>query len=420
MNRITLCMMAPEFLPVWGGTGSYIVELIKRLPGNVDVHVVTLRRSIPGMDKNKLTDDVFDSVIGRPIQVHTISSSRETFFYNVAFQVACLKNIPKLHKEYKFDIIHSHLSHMPDVFLKLFNAVSVPTVATVHSTIRMQQAAAVNAHSLFGGLEWSERNTLLFFPLIEYVQKKYAKRVSRLIAVSKLTKELIKKHLDVDDRRISLVYNGVDTSLFSPPRKEEIEEKFSNPTVLYVGRLMAKKGLDVLIESIPKVLQALPKTRFLFAGGGNISYYKEMLEKEGVSQNNFLFVGHLGFERLALLHKATVFVNPSFFENCSLSILEAMSCNAAVVASEVGGNPEIIDSGRNGILVPPYQSGTLAQAIVSLLKNESLNRELGGEARKTVERSFSSQECAQKTYDVYLQVLGIGRQTDSEGSHRIH
>jgi glycosyltransferase involved in cell wall biosynthesis len=401
-------MMAPEFLPVWGGTGSYIVELIKRLPGNVDVHVVTLRRSIPGMDKNKLTDDVFDSVIGRPIQVHTISSSRETFFYNLAFQVACLKNIPKLHKEYKFDIMHSHLSHMPDVLLKLFSRVSIPTVATVHSTIRMQQDVTLANRSSFGELEWSERNTLLFFPIIEFLQKKYAKRVSRFIAVSDLTEKLIRKHLNVEKEKITVIHNGVDTRLFCPPTEAEKDERFSRPTVVFIGRIMAKKGLDVLIKSIPKILQSVPETRFLFVGSGNISFYREMLKKEGISRQNFSFIGHLGyFERPRILQQATVFVNPSFFENCSISILEAMSCNTAVIASEVGGNPEIIDSGRNGILVPPHRSGTLAESIVSLLRNESLNRAIGKEARRTVERSFSSQRCAQETYNVYKQVLGF-------------
>lgn len=406
MNRITLCMMAPEFLPVWGGTGSYIVELIKRLPGNVDVHVVTLRRSIPGMDKNKLTDDVFDSVIGRPIQVHTISSSRETFFYNLAFQVACLKNIPKLHKEYKFDIMHSHLSHMPDVLLKLFSRICFPTVVTVHSTIRMQQDVTLANCSSFSDLEWSERNTLLFFPIIEFLQKKYAKRVSRFIAVSDLTEELIRKHLNVEKEKITVIRNGVDTRLFCPPTEAEKEERFSRPTVVFIGRIMAKKGLNVLIKSIPKILQSVPETRFLFVGGGNIPFYREMLEKEGISSENFSFIGHLGyFERPRILQQATVFVNPSFFENCSISILEAMSCGTSVVASNVGGNPEIIESAKNGILVPPNRHEILAQRIISLLEDENFNKEIGREARKTIVKSFSSERCAQETYNVYKQVL---------------
>ena len=405
MDKVTLCMLAPEFFPVWGGTGSYTIELIKHLPRNVDVHVVTLKRSIPGMSRSGLKGNSVDSIIGRPLKVHYISASTETFFYNLAFQFACLRNIPKLHKEHKFDIMHSHLSHMPDVFLKLTNKTRVPTVLTVHSTIQMQKDVALRACSRFSDLEWSEKYTLLFCPVIKFLQQKYVKRISRFIAVSNATKELIRKQLKID-AEIDLVYNGVDTQLFCPPTKTEVEKKHSRPTVVYVGRMMAKKGLHVLIKAMPEVLRFFPETRFLFVGGGNVPLYKEVIGKMGIPKKNFSFVGHVGyFERPKILCEATVFVNPSFFENCSLSILEAMSCSSAVVASDVGGNPEIIESGKNGLLTPVFEDKRLAESIISLLDDENFNKEIGREARRTVVRSFSSEKCAEETYKVYRQVL---------------
>jgi len=407
MDKITLCMLAPEFFPVWGGTGSYIIELLKFLPRNVDVHVVTLKRSIPGMSKSGLEGNSVDSVIGRPLKVHYISASTETFFYNLAFQLACLRNIPKLHKEHKFDIMHSHLSHMPDVFLQLLKRVRVPTVVTVHSTIQMQKDVALAACSRFSDLEWSEKNTLLFYSVINFLQQKYVKRISRFIAVSNVTKELLEKHLNVEAEKISVVYNGVDTELLCSPTRIEMEKKYSKPSVVYVGRMMAKKGVDVLIKAIPEVLRVFPETRFLFVGGGNVPLYKEIIGKMGIPKKNFSFLGHVGyFERPKILREATVFVNASFFENCSLSILEAMSCSSAVVASDVGGNPEIIESGKNGLLTPVFNFRKLAKSIISLLKDENFNKEIGREARRTVERRFSSSKTAKETYKIYKQVLG--------------
>jgi glycosyltransferase involved in cell wall biosynthesis len=398
-------MLAPEFFPVWGGTGSYIVELIKFLPRNVDIHVITLKRDIPGTS-NCFNDNDISSIIDRPIEIHYLSTSKETFFYNLPFQIACLRKIPSLHKKYKFDIVHSHLCHMPDVFLQLFNKIRVPTVLTVHGTIQMLRDHALIARSLFSDLEWSENSILLFYPIIRLLQQNYVKHVSRLIAVSNATKELAVKHLNVGEERISLVYNGVDTKLFCSPRENKLERKYLRPTVVYIGRLIAKKGINVLIEAVPEVLRFFPEAQFLFVGGGNVPLYREMMIRMGIPEKNFSFIGHVGyFERPKILREATVFVNPSFFENCSLSILEAMSCSRAVVACDVGGNPEIIESGKNGLLVPAFDGKSLAKSIVSLLENENFNKEIGREARRTVERSFSSATFAEETYNIYQQTL---------------
>jgi glycosyltransferase involved in cell wall biosynthesis len=399
-------MLAPEFFPVWGGTGSYIVELVKFLPRNVNIHVITLKRSIPEVSKSKLKSDNINSIIDRPIETHYLSTSKETFFYNLPFQVACFRKIPSLQKKYKFDVIHSHLCHMPDVFLQLFNKIHVPTVLTVHGTIQMLRDHAMRARSLFGDLEWGEKYTLLFYPIIRLLEQKYVKHISRFIAVSNVTKELAIKHLNIEPERVSLVYNGVDTKLFRSPRKNEVEKKYSRPTVVYVGRMVSKKGLHVLIKAMPEVLRVFPETRFLFVGGGNVPLYKEIIGRMGIPKKNFSFVGHVGYlERQKILREATVFVNPSFFENCSISILEAMSCSSAVVASDVGGNPEIIESGKNGLLIPVFDNKKLAESVISLLENENFNREIGREARRTVERSFSSEKCAEETYNVYRQIL---------------
>ena len=80
-DRINLCMLAPEFFPVWGGVGSYTVELLKSLPENVDIHVVTLRRDIPGFSGREYTSEGISSILNRPIQIHYIAASKETFSY---------------------------------------------------------------------------------------------------------------------------------------------------------------------------------------------------------------------------------------------------------------------------------------------------------------------------------------------------
>ena len=406
MNKTSLCMLAPEFLPVWGGVGSYTVELIKSLPKNVDIDVITLKRSIKGMANGNHNDAIVESILKRKVNVHYLSESHENFFYNLSFQSNIFFRLPLISKKNNFDIIHSHLVHMPDVYLQLFRQTTVPTVVTLHGTIQMLRDHAIIARDLFHDLEAGEKSILRFYPIIRQLQDFYAKRVSHFIAVSKVTKEMATKHLGVDPSKISLVYNGVDTDLFHLPNEDELNLRNSNPTIVYVGRIIAKKGIDILIKAMPDVLRVTPKARFLFVGGGNTAFYQKLIESQGVSTDNYSFTGHLGYlERSRVMREATIFVNPSFFENCSISILEAMSSGCAVIASKVGGNPELIRSGRNGLLVPPFDHGAFAKSIISLLCDESENRLLGKTARMTVEQSFTSKKCAEETYKVYQKTI---------------
>jgi glycosyltransferase involved in cell wall biosynthesis len=265
---------------------------------------------------------------------------------------------------------------------------------------------AIIARDLFHDLESGEKNILRFYPVISQLQQLYVKRVSHFIAVSKKTKELAVEHFGVDPNKISIVYNGVDVNLFRMPDESELNTRYSRPTIVYVGRIISKKGIDVLIKAMPETLKSYPYARFVFVGGGNISLYKEMIQNKGISEKNFLFTGHMGYlERAKIFREATVFVNPSFFENCSISILEAMSSGCAVVASNVGGNPELITAGESGVLVPAFDHKRFAESMISLLADESINRKLGKAARKVVEKSFSSKKCGEETYRIYRGVL---------------
>ncbi len=235
MDRTALCMLAPEFLPVWGGTGSYTVELLKSLPKNVDIDIITLKRSIEGMVNGQHNDAYVESILKRQVNVHYLSESHETFFYNLSFQSACFFRIPLISKKNNFDIIHSHLAHMPDVYLQIFRQTKIPTVVTLHGTIQMLRDHAVIARDLFHDLESGEKSILRFYPVIRQLQEFYAKRVSHFIAVSKVTKELAIKHLGVDPGKISLVYNGVDPDLFHMPDEDELNQRNSTLTIVYVG-----------------------------------------------------------------------------------------------------------------------------------------------------------------------------------------
>ena len=100
-------MLAPEFLPVWGGVGTYIVELLKHLPKDIEVHVVTPVRR--GMGKQRVSSHSFDfsKHFGSNIHIHFLGAAQDTFFYNGEFQSLCSLYVPKLIKDERIDLIHS-------------------------------------------------------------------------------------------------------------------------------------------------------------------------------------------------------------------------------------------------------------------------------------------------------------------------
>src|SRR3972149_10282946 len=93
-GSMKICMLAPEFLPVWGGVGTYIVDLVRHLPKDTEVHVVTPMREGFGKDKISSSDYDFSKYFGNNVHVHFISDANDTFVYNAKFQYSCLRQVP--------------------------------------------------------------------------------------------------------------------------------------------------------------------------------------------------------------------------------------------------------------------------------------------------------------------------------------
>ncbi len=143
-----ICMLAPDFLPTWSGVGTYTVELIKNLDQNIEVHLVTLVRKGYG-DKNVSTLNYnFSEYFGSNVHIHFVGIANDTFLYNARFQYDCLRFVPKLVKEEKLDLIHSHSAHMPDLLLRLRKS-RIPTLTTVHTTIKGQREGTKSSQDCF-------------------------------------------------------------------------------------------------------------------------------------------------------------------------------------------------------------------------------------------------------------------------------
>lgn len=209
---------------------------------------------------------------------------------------------------------------------------------------------------------------------------------------------------------VDVVLNGIDVSRF--PRRDAAHPAGTH--VVHVGRLDRIKGQDVLMTAIPRVREGVPTARFTIVGDGPMRGELEQQANRLGLTDVVKFVGATDDVR-PYLESADLFVLPSRSEGISLALLEAMASGLAVVATDVGGNREVISSAATGTLVAAEQPAELAAAIVDLLRQPGAARAAGMAGRELVERRFSSATTAQVYAGHYrrLRAAGSGRITRS-------
>jgi len=251
-----------------------------------------------------------------------------------------------------------------------------------------------------------------------------------VIAVSAgMKRDVLAAYPSVDESKIRVVYNGIDTAQYTPDRGTDVIERLgidlSRPSVVFVGRITRQKGLPYLLRAchdLPPeaqivLLAGAPDTKDIAAeveglaiqlrnarDDKGVIWIQEMLPKPEVIQ---------------VLTHATVFVCPSIYEPMGIVNLEAMACETAVVATATGGIPEVVADGETGILVPIEQvadgTGTpidpdkfvadLAAAMTQVIRDPKRAEEMGLAGRRRALDKFSWATIAQDTLEVYRSVL---------------
>ena len=197
--------------------------------------------------------------------------------------------------------------------------------------------------------------------------------------------------------RVEVVPNGVWLPDFQGPRRAEDRE----PTLLFVGDLIRAKGVFDLIRAFARVAARCPRLRLTLAGGAPAPAIRECIAASGV-QDRVACPGWLGPERLrAELSGATVFALPSYAEGMPMALLEAMSWGLPVVATPVGGVPQVVEHEMNGLLVTPGDIDGIAAAIARLMGEPALRESLGAAARRTIAARFSLEATLDRLGAVY-------------------
>lgn len=252
----------------------------------------------------------------------------------------------------------------------------------------------------------SDLNIMAESPLVRRKVLKTLATASHVIAVSGSLRDRAEK-LGADPNRVTVIHNGVDTSIFHPMDREMARSEVGmgdGAMVLFVGKLDPVKGGDVLIEAL-SVIPTERRPTLLVAGVGPMRKRLVALASRLHVESSVHFVGTLSPKEIALhLNAADVLCLPSRHEGCPNVVLEALACGTPVVASRVGGIPEIVHNRETGILVDPDEPRGLAEALEQAVQRE-WNRELISRCRP---RTW--EDVATETLVVIKHVLGEERQ----------
>lgn len=274
----------------------------------------------------------------------------------------------------RVDVLHTHLSTASLLGGISARLAGVATVATVHG---------LNRRTCF----------------------MYARRI---IAVS----HAVAQHLasqGVPESRVQVIYNGVELSRYhQPPDARPLRNQLHIPSgdflIGAVGRLGPEKGHSYLIEATALLVtrESLP-VRLLIVGEGRNRYALQQTARRcGIADRVLL----PGFQRDVMPYQAAldVFCLPSLKEGLSLSALEAMALGKPVIASRVGGTPEVVVDGETGLLVEPANPQALAQALTVLLRNPQRARRMGEAGRARVERLFDLERTVDQIEELYREL----------------
>ncbi|MEV8017297.1 glycogen synthase [Streptomyces sp. NPDC086554] len=381
-------LLTREYPPdVYGGAGVHVEFLARELRSLVDVDVHSWGE--PGTADGLTRHRAWDALEGANDALRTLSVDLSM----AASLTGC-------------DLVHSHTwyANLAGHIGKLLHG--VPHVMTSHS---LEPLRPWKAEQLGGG-----------YALSSWAERTAVESADAVIAVSHgMRADILACYPAVDPARVRVVHNGIDTDLYRPDPGTDVLESLGidpeRPYVLFVGRITRQKGVPHLLRAAAKLdpaaqlvlcagapdtpeIDAEFRTLFeeLSRARGGVHWIPEMLPRPQIVQ---------------LLTHARVFVCPSVYEPLGIVNLEAMACGTPVVASAVGGIPEVVADGETGLLVPYDErapaafEAQLAHALNHLVAEPRTAIRMGAAGRERAVREFAWDAVARRTTHVYEELI---------------
>jgi len=296
-----------------------------------------------------------------------------------------------------FDLVHVHDWLGAFAGERLKHAHKIPLLATIHAT-----EMGRNHGSLHENLQQS----------IHSVEWWLAYEAWRVIACSQYMAWEVQTYFHIPADKVDVIANGVDTARFDRWHGADLADfrlRYARPDekiVFYVGRVVYEKGLQVLVDAVPKVLAEFPQAKFVIAGtGGMLGELRHRVQERGLA-GKVLFTGYIADgdrDRLLALSSCVVF--PSLYEPFGIVALEAMASRAPVVVSAVGGLAEVVTHAETGITTYPGNPDSLAWGILHTLQEPAWAKQRADVAYQMVVEQYNWARIARQTIDVYERII---------------
>jgi starch synthase len=379
VSDLRVAMLTREYPPeVYGGAGVHVEYLARWLAGLVDLTV-----HCQGADRP-------DAVAHQPWPELAGASSVLQVISTDLSMTAAVHDAQLIHSHTWYANLAGHLSSL---------LYGVPHVLTAHS---LEPLRPWKAEQLGGGYalsSWCERTAM--------------QSAAAVIAVSHgMAADIRVAYPEVPADRVHVIHNGIDASQYSPDPGLDVLDRYGidpgRPSVVFVGRVTRQKGLPVLLRAAAELDPAAQLV--LCAGQADTAELQAevggLAQRLQATRSGVIWIpGMLAkTEVIQILSHATVFACPSLYEPLGIVNLEAMACGTAVVASAVGGIPEVVADGETGLLVPPGDEAALAAAINALIRDPARSAQLGARGRARAVADFSWAAIAAQTAALYAEI----------------
>ncbi len=387
----TVSILTREYPPeVYGGAGTHVEYLVRELRKLVDVtvHCWGAPRDEPGVRTYTAWDE-----LAQP-------KPEATALQAMSIDLAMAPGVKGSH------LAHSHTwyANLAGHLAKLMW--SIPHVMTIHS---LEPLRPWKAEQLGGG-----------YALSLYCERTAIEAADAVIAVSAgVSRDVLECYPAVSPDRVHVIHNGIDPNIYSRRESDETLARYGvdprRPYAFFNGRITRQKGLPLLLAA---ALKLKPAHQLVIAASSPdtpeiAAEVDGLVARVRAEGRDLVWIDHyISRDELIHLHSgATVFVCPSIYEPFGLVILEAMACETAVVASRVGGIPEIVVEGETGVLVDydPADAGAftsaLAAGVSALLDDPAMALRMGEAGRQRVVERFGWPAIAASTVALYEKVL---------------
>ncbi|MEU5204060.1 glycogen synthase [Streptomyces pseudogriseolus] len=377
-------LLTREYPPdVYGGAGVHVEFLARELRSLVDLEVHCWGE---GRADGVLRHRSWSALDGA-------NDALRTFSVDLAM-AAALQDRELVHSHTWYANLGGHLASL---------LYGIPHVVTAHS---LEPLRPWKAEQLGGG-----------YALSSWAERTAYEAADAVIAVSgAMRDDILDCYPALDPARVHVVHNGIDTSLYRPDPGTDALDRIgldrSRPYVLFVGRITRQKGVPHFLRAVRGVDPAAQVV--LCAGAPDTPEidreFRELYEELSRVREGVYWIPQMlpRSEVIQLLTHATVFVCPSVYEPLGIVNLEAMACGTAVVASRVGGIPEVVDHGRTGLLVDlddDFEAG-LTRALDAVLGDPEAARAMGEAGRERAVGEFGWDAVARRTAGLYEKILG--------------